>query len=106
MKRVSLSRSSCWVGPAFLMLISMVWGSEDPGHRVEHRWIRYGTHVSRIGTFDPHMASAASDRMIADMLFNGLLRYRPGAAPEIEPDLAAAMPDMQMVNGKQAWTFY
>ncbi len=78
---------------------------EGPGPSEERPVLRYGAHVSRIGTLDPHRASASSDRAIADMLFNGLLRYRPGQAPAIEPDLALKMPDMQILNGRQVWTF-
>lgn len=93
---------------ACLLIFSVVCNtsaSEPAEHSDNRKILHYGAHVSRIGSFDPHMASASSDRAIADMLFNGLLRYRPGMAPEIEPDLAVTMPDMQMTNGKQVWTF-
>jgi peptide/nickel transport system substrate-binding protein len=38
------------------------------------------------------------------MVFNGLLRYQPGNAPRIEPDLAVRIPDFEMVGGRQVWT--
>ena len=37
---------------------------------------------------------------MADLMFNGLLRYVPGQVPRIEPDLAKEMPTFHMDNGK------
>ncbi|MFO7885316.1 MAG: ABC transporter substrate-binding protein [Desulfobacteraceae bacterium] len=62
--------------------------------------LQFGYHVSQMGTFDPHLAKASQDRVMADLMFNGLLRYMPGQAPEIEPDLAEKMPTFHMENGK------
>jgi len=67
--------------------------------------LHFGVHVSAMGTLDPHFAAGSQDRALADMLFNGLLRYRPGDAPHIEADLAEAIPDFKMVGGRQVWTF-
>jgi peptide/nickel transport system substrate-binding protein len=47
----------------------------------------------------------SQDRAIADMIFNGLLRYKPGNAPIIEPDLAETFPKVEMIEGQQIWTF-
>lgn len=66
--------------------------------------LRFGVHVSGMGALDPHFAAGSQDRALADMVFNGLLRYRPGNAPHIEPDLAAAIPEFKMVGGRQVWT--
>lgn len=63
--------------------------------------LRFGYHVSQIGTFDPHLATASQDRIIADQIFNGLLRYVPGQVPKIEPDLAKKMPTFHINKGKQ-----
>ncbi|RLB71861.1 MAG: polyamine ABC transporter substrate-binding protein, partial [Deltaproteobacteria bacterium] len=43
--------------------------------------------------------------MLADMVFNGLLRYKPGHAPNFEPDLAEEIPEPFIVDGRQIWTF-
>lgn len=67
--------------------------------------LHYGVHVNALGTMDPHFATGSQDRAVADMVFNGLLRYRPGNAPYIEPDLALALPDLEMEAGRQVWTF-
>jgi peptide/nickel transport system substrate-binding protein len=67
--------------------------------------LRFAVEASALGTADPHFAAGTQDRILADMVFNGLLRYQPGNAPVIEPDLAESIPEPQMVNGKQTWTF-
>ena len=66
--------------------------------------LRLGIHVSAMGKLDPHFAAGSQDRIFADMAFNGLLRYSPGNAPKMEPDLAATMPKFRMEKGKQVWT--
>lgn len=66
--------------------------------------LRFGVHVSGMGTLDPHFAAGSQDRAFADMVFNGLLRYQPGNAPRIEPDLAESIPDFKMIGGQQIWT--
>jgi peptide/nickel transport system substrate-binding protein len=66
--------------------------------------LRFGVHVSEMGTLDPHFAAGSQDRAVADMIFNGILRYHPGNAPKIEPDLAERIPDFEMINGRQVWT--
>ena len=66
--------------------------------------LRLGLHVSGMGKLDPHFAAGSQDRAFADMVFNGLLRYKPGEAPKIEPDLAKSLPEFEMVGKKQVWT--
>ena len=66
--------------------------------------LRFGVHVSDIGTLDPHLAAGSQDRAVADMIFNGLLRYEPGNAPTIEPDLAESIPEFDLIGGRQVWT--
>jgi len=65
--------------------------------------LRFALHVSGMGKMDPHFAAASQDRSMADMVFNGLLRYKPGDAPHIEPDLATDMPELKMEEGLQVW---
>jgi len=85
----------------FLIIIFIVFIGADPASA--DQVLRFGMHVSGMGKLDPHFAAMAQDRAVADMLFNGLLRYQPGNAPRIEPDLAKAIPDFKIVNGKQIW---
>jgi peptide/nickel transport system substrate-binding protein len=79
--------------------------AEDMGPGQTREWVRFGVHVADAGTFDPHLAKGSQDRALADMLFNGLLRYVPGQAARFEPDLAEDFPDFLLQNNKQIWTF-
>lgn len=54
---------------------------------------------------DPHYAVGGLDRPVVDMVFNGLVRYKPGNLAEIEPDLAESVPEPEIVDGLQTWTF-
>lgn len=67
--------------------------------------LRIGINATDLETLDPHLAASFSDRMLADMVFNGLLRYKPGNAPNFEPDLAEKIPEPFIVDGRQIWTF-
>ena len=67
--------------------------------------LRFGLRAADLSSLDPHFASSTQDRSVVDMIFNGLIRYKPGDASQFEPDLATALPQPQMVNGKQVWTF-
>lgn len=86
------------------ILISFLVGVLSAHAEPKDNILRFGVHVSAMGTLDPHFAAGSQDRAFADMVFNGLLRYIPGNAPKIEPDLAARMPEFRMENGSQVWT--
>lgn len=77
--------------------------TSPPARSVNDNVLRFGVHVSEMGTMDPHFAAGSQDRALADMVFNGLLRYQPGKAPQIEPDLAEQIPDFTMEEGRQVW---
>ena len=68
--------------------------------------LKMGLNVSGFNTMDPHYAASFSDRILADMVFNGLIRFKPGHAPDLEPDLAVNIPEPEIINGKQTWTFH
>lgn len=80
--------------------------AENTEERVEPGVLRFGMHVSEMGDMDPHSAAGSQSRALADMVFNGLLRYQPGNAPAIEPDLAENLPVFTMAQGRQIWTFH
>ena len=67
--------------------------------------LRYADGGADLGTMDPHFAAATQDRNLVDMIFNALIRYKPGDASVFEPDLAGALPEPRIVGGKQAWIF-
>lgn len=89
---------------AFALLLAAAVAPE--AETVEpHPVLRLGIDAADLGTGDPHRAASRNDRIVADMIFNGLLRYRPGEAPVIEPDIALAVPEPELRNGKQVWRF-
>lgn len=67
--------------------------------------LRFGINAADLGSLDPHYASSTNDRTVVSMIFNGLIRYAPGEAPTLEPDLATAIPEPEEVDGQQTWTF-
>jgi len=67
--------------------------------------LRYADKAADLGTMDPHFAAATQDRNLADMLFNALIRYKPGDSSVWEADLAEKVPEPELVDGKQVWTF-
>lgn len=67
--------------------------------------LRLGIDAADLGTGDPHYAAQRTDRALADMVFNALLRYAPGNSPSVEPDLAVAIPDSVTVGDEQVWRF-
>lgn len=71
----------------------------------DQKILRFGIDAAGLGTGDPHRAASRNDRAVVDMIFNGLLRYKPGEAPSLEPDLAVNIPTPEIVDGKQIWIF-
>ena len=68
-------------------------------------FLRYADKAADLGTMDPHFAAATNDRNLVDMIFNALVRYKPGDGSVFEPDLAETLPEPEIVDGKQVWTF-
>ncbi|MFZ5918408.1 MAG: ABC transporter substrate-binding protein [Chloroflexota bacterium] len=73
----------------------------------EPKILRVGQNAADLSSLDPHFATTTEARGLVDMIFNGLVRYKPGdgSFEMMEPDLAEALPDMEIVDGKQVWTF-
>ncbi len=87
-----------------VIFIAVLWLPGPTPVAAGSQMLRFGVHVSGMGKLDPHFAAGSQDRAVADMLFNGLLRYQPGNAPKIEPDLALRIPEFTMIGGQQVWT--
>jgi len=66
--------------------------------------LRVGQSAADVGTADPHYASGTQDRALVDMVFNALVRFKPGDATQFEPDVATALPQPTTDSGKQVWT--
>jgi len=59
-------------------------------------FLRYADKAADLGTMDPHFAASTNDRNLVDMIFNGLVRYKPGDGSVFEPDLAEALPEPEL----------
>lgn len=70
----------------------------------EGKFLRIAFDAADLKTLDPHLAAATMDRAVVDMIFNGLVRYKPGdiSAP-FEPDLATSW---EVSKDGLTWTFY
>src|SRR5438046_633742 len=68
--------------------------------------LRIGQNAADLGSLDPHFGSGTQDRALVDMVFNGLLRFKPGDATSFEADLASTVPGpINDAEGHQTWTF-
>jgi peptide/nickel transport system substrate-binding protein len=69
--------------------------------------LRVGQNAADMSSLDPHFSTTTEGRALMDMLFNGLVRYKPGdgAFETMEPDLAIELPTQEIVDGQQVWTF-
>ncbi|MGH2613879.1 MAG: ABC transporter substrate-binding protein, partial [Thermomicrobiales bacterium] len=87
------------------MLLPLLTGAARAQEGTERPVLHFAGDAGDIQSLDPHYAVGGLDRPIVDMVFNGLIRFKPGNLAEIEPDLAEAIPEPEMVDGKQVWTF-
>ena len=85
-----------------LAIICLV-GAPDPASAAGI--LRIAQNAADIGSLDPHFATTTQDRSLVDMVFNGLVRYKPGDGSVFEPDVATSIPASRIVDGKQVWTF-
>jgi peptide/nickel transport system substrate-binding protein len=67
--------------------------------------LRFAFHAGDLGNLDPHYATGSQDRAAVDMVFNALVRQKPGDASVFEPDLATTLPKPRLEKGKQVWIF-
>jgi peptide/nickel transport system substrate-binding protein len=67
--------------------------------------LRLGQNAADLHSLDPHFATTTEGRALVDMIFSGLVRYKSGDGSVFEPDLAEALPEPEIVDGKQVWTF-
>lgn len=78
-----------------------------PAPVAEPKILRLGQNAADMSSLDPHFATTTEGRALVDMIYNGLIRYKPGdgAFEMMEPDLAVDFPTMEMVDDMQVWTF-
>ncbi len=89
---------------SLLALAADLSGNAQAGVGTDRKILRFAIHTSGIGNFDPDYAKGSQDYTYADMVFNSLLRHVPGDSSQMEPDLAAAMPEFEIHQGRQIWT--
>jgi peptide/nickel transport system substrate-binding protein len=73
----------------------------------EPKILRVGQNAADMSSLDPHFATTTEARALVDMIFSGLVRYKPGdgSFENMEPDLAEDYPQMEIVGDQQVWTF-
>jgi peptide/nickel transport system substrate-binding protein len=66
--------------------------------------LRIGTLGDDATSLDPHMSTKSQDKILFPLIFNGLVRFKPGTADlkSIEPDLAESW---NVSPDKLVWTF-
>lgn len=87
---------------ALLLITPAVVAQEE---LAEEQILDVGVAASDLNTLDPHLAVGTQDRGAVDMVFNGLVRFKPGDMdPEkIEPDLAKSW---EVSSDGLEWTFH
>lgn len=85
-----------------LFSLIFIFGTAAAG--VAEQILRIGTLGSDAISLDPHMSTKSQDKIIFPMIFNGLVRFKPGTADlsAIEPDLAKSW---EVSDDKLVWTF-
>lgn len=92
-----------------VLLIGLVSVPMVQAQRAEDQQLRLGYKHGDLKTLDPHRATGSQDRIVVEMIFNGLLRYQPGnlSTDLIGPDLAKNVPTPEMLpDGRQQWIFH
>ncbi len=90
---------------ALAAALTLVGGLAAPDHARAAGVLRLAQGSTDLGTMDPHFATSTPDRSLVDMVFDGLIRYKPGEGSVFEPDLATGLPTARLAGGKQVWTF-
>lgn len=85
-----------------LMSLLLIAGLTAPAFA--EKVLRIGTLGSDATSLDPHMSTKSQDKILFPMIFNGLVRFKPGTADlgAIEPDLAESW---EASADQQVWTF-
>jgi peptide/nickel transport system substrate-binding protein len=100
------ARRTISIFAAVMMVLTGFGGFLTGATAQEGQGLRLGTNAADIANLDPHFASATADRTIVDMIYNGLVRFKPGDASTFEPDIATELPAPQeQADGSQVWTF-
>lgn len=95
-------RSGRLIGLSVLALVLAVGAVGPVAESQQEDVLTIAFDASNLTTGDPHLAAATQDRAVADMVFNGLIRYKPGDITEFQPELAT---DWEVSEDRTTWTF-
>lgn len=86
----------------WLTALMILVGLATPGFA--EKVLRIGTLGNDAISLDPHMSTKSQDKILFPLIFNGLVRFRPGTADlnAIEPDLAESW---EVSPDQLVWTF-
>ncbi|MBW1699851.1 MAG: hypothetical protein JRH18_08640 [Deltaproteobacteria bacterium] len=104
-KKISLSFANPAVVLAVILTLAV---SFNPALAAEGHVLRMACKYSDAKSLDAHRATGSQDRLVVELVFNGLLRYRPGnlSVDAIIPDLAVEIPSPRILaDGRQQWVF-
>jgi len=100
------ARRTISIFAALMMVLTGFGGLLGNAGAQDRPILRFGTNAADIASLDPHYASATQDRVIVDLIFNGLVRFKPGDSSTFEPDIATAVPEpVDAADGSQTWSF-
>lgn len=94
-----------WLLTAFLCALALNVGCSHDARTHGGATLRVAGSGADLGQPDPHVSTKSQDKFLFGLLYNGLVRFRPGRADaaSIEPDLA----ERWSVSADQlVWTFH
>ncbi len=97
-----------WRFGLLLGFLGVVFVTMVQATQAQDQVLHYAVKHGNVSTLDPHRATGSQDLMAVEMMFNGLVRYRPGnvSVDTIEADLAKSIPVPKVqADGKQVWVF-
>ena len=83
-----------------LVTIKLSW-AVDP--LAKEQVLRYALNAGDASTFEPHRIGGSQDKLVAGLVFSGLLRYPPGNEVDLEADLATSW---ESSSDKKEWVFH
>ena len=92
---------------AFAVILTLAF-SFNQALAAEGQVLRMACKYGDAKSLDAHRAVGSQDRLVAALLFNGLVRYQPGnlSVDAIIPDLATEIPSPKVLaDGRQQWIF-
>lgn len=85
------------------LLVGVVFGFAAQSVSGEEQVLRNALDAADITDIHPHFAHTTQDRGIVQLMFNGLVRYKPGDITQFEPDLATSW---DVSKEGTVWTFH